>query len=602
MKIRNYGCLLSLLFLLPLYTSAQSSVMRGGNGNSNQSKPSAEEDYAARLLRNNALNLLNEAGEKAANLSKPNQRIEIRLQIAKVQWDFEPETALKFLESAWRETFTETENERGKNQLNSLRKQILSFAAKVAPAKADNWIKEIKAEESDTKENQPDKKTPILTERQKADAILESSIVNLDANPGQSLSIALSSLSQTGKISHGFNKLVEMLRAKNRSDHLRTLYAGISDYASNRTSADPQDLLAVINLLLDSAADINHRNKLFNFLINSARQITVNQISDGISTKPSADEMLTIYRNFALHLKPFLQNNPEMMQNVPLLDSVIRELAKFISDENLQNPLLNPNPIEIQIEKAKKIAGSGERDAQLSKIISYLLSRRLRNEKNSLRYAQEIADEISDSEARRKFNDFIQIVKIEQLLAVKNTGEAEKQARKISTNEIRSWVMMALGKLQSENPFASLELFDESFASLRKSGPSNYKTQLALLLASLYLKADKNKASDVFAEAVKYSTQSEDSQEKDARKKDAELQIIFFSNIAGLEFDAAEFAVKKDFIELPAVLSQLAVEKWNETYNASQQLQPLYLRCRFQIQMANVVLRQSRNNKTEPKQ
>ncbi len=390
--------------------------------------------------------------------------------------------------------------------------------------------------------------------------------------------------------------LVENLNSKKRDDLSAAVYQGIINFTADRKSFDGQDLLAVINLMFDDAATTENRNKLLSFLLNSGRQIIVNQSSNENSQKLTADEVFSIYKNFALLLKPFLQHESDMAVNVPVLEYLLNDLSSLIPAEKLEDPLLNPDSIETQIEKAKKTVGSKERDIRFSKIASWLLSRKNRNETKSLRLAQDVANEMTDIEAKQNLSDFIKIVEIEKLIADKNLSDAERKSLQISSNSIKSWALMALGKLQEDFPQTSGELYDKSLTYLKKVSPSNYKTQLALILSSVYIKNDKAAALEVLAEAAKYSNQI-----KDDKKSASEPRTIFFSKIGDSDFSNSDLEINPEDIFAPQALGFLANSNWNESLTISQQIQPLHLRFKLQLQLANSVLQQESKTKIKAK-
>ncbi len=535
------------------------------------------------ILRNNAVDLAREIGKRASDLDIRG-RLEIRIKTSIILWKYDEPIALQLLEMAWQDTFSdEIHNE---FYANTQRHKIYSFAAKVAPEKAKKWL--IKITEKKTDDEKPSDSSNLLTDRQKADFIIRSAIANLSANPQGSVSSAISSLDQTGRISTEFASLVDGLSALKRSDLISTVYQGVIGFTKERVSTEVQDFSAVMGLIVKSSATVENQNRLFEFLLNSGRQIVIMQNSNQNLPKLSTDELLVIYTEYVLFIKPFIKN--QMIDSLPILDGLLRDLAAFIPPDKLSDPLRNPNPIETQIEDARKTVGSKERDIRFMKIASWLLSmgRRKPDETVYLKLAQSLADEITDIPTRENLRDFVKLVLIERSVAEKNYSDAEKTARSITSLEIKSWALMALGESQKMNIAASLDLYDAAQTTLKKSKPTPNKAQLSLILSSLLVKNDETKSLEILADAAKYSGQAEDVDEKAGEKNWNYLYIS--SYIGGRNFTSTDLVTKTSEIFIPGELGKLAIVHWDMATDTSKKMQPLRLQLNLQLILANSAL------------
>lgn len=539
------------------------------------------EDFVKVQLQNDAIDLIRGIGKKSSDLTDVNQRIQLRFESAVVLWEYDSDAAFKLLEKAWLDTFSE--GQRNEYINNSQRNKILNFASRVAPEKVEKWLKEITKKK--TEEEKLEDKAKVFTQRQKADAILGTAIANLKSSPENAVSSAISSLSQTGKISSGFYPLVEILERQNRSDLVNNIYDSITNFTKNRTTLDGQDFLTIINLMTDNSVKTEIRYKLFDFLIASVRKIISTQSQNENLSRLSDEEILSIYQDLTFALKPLTANY--MNNRVAVLDTLLKEFSVFVSPDKLADPLLNPDTIEQQIEDAKKTVGSKQRDDRFVKIASFLLSRREKNDVNSLDLLKDIADKITNLESKERLLDFITVREVEKFIEDENFSDAEAKARLIKTKELQSWTLMALGEIQKENPAISNQLYDDALSSLEKAFASNYKTQLSIILASLYGKNDEGKALEILTQTIKYSNQikSED------KETDSKYPVIFFSDIGELNFTADDLDLKEISLDIPESLGKLAEKYWFAVEGLSQQLQPLNLRLEMQLLMAKSALR-----------
>ncbi len=567
MAIKNH--LFVLLLLLPLLVSAQSvkSVDQ-----------IAWEAYQDTVLRDNAVGLIVQVGKRSSDLDI-RERLELRLQTSVVLWKYDERAAFELLKASWQDTFSdEIHND---FYADFQRKKIYGFAAKVVPEQAKKWLNEMTGKKQE--DDKPADNNKIFTDRQKADLILRSSIANLAANPQGSVSVAISSLSQTGKISGEFRSLIDGLATIKRFDLVSATYDGILAFAKGRFAIEELDQRAVIGLILNPNASEENRSNLLEFLLSSGRQIVATQNANQNIPKLSPDEMFAVYRGFALSLRPYVQQR--MFPGLAALDEVLRELAVFIPADKLSDPMLSPSGVEKQIEDADKTVGSKERDLKFMKIASWLLSKRKRDTSDPLKVADSIADKISDVRTRDNLRDFVKLGRIERLVDDKDYSAAEKIARSITSLEIRSWALMALGESQKNGVAQSLELYDASHTVLQKSPPTHYKTQLSFILCSLMVKSDEVKSLEILEDAAKYSALGED---VDAKEAWSELYIS--STIGSLNFTSTDLATKANEIFIPDAVGKLVNGRWDYVVGISKTIHPIRLQLDFQLMLASSAL------------
>lgn len=541
--------------------------------------PASQNDagaYQRVILKNNAIDLAREVGKRSSELPV-RQRLELRLNTAIVLFDYDVDTAVNLLDGAWKDIYSE--EIKNESYVNSQRKRILAAANKIAPDKAKKWLSDITIKKTED-ENTQDKTQPV-SQRQQADLILRSLITNLSANPEGAVLGSISSLNQTGTISGGFGDLVDGLDVLKRPDLVALVYRAVIEFTKNKTSLDYKDLNAVTGLIVKRFAKADDRTDLLDYLMNSGRQIAIIQNSNQDIPKLTPDEILSVYMLFAGHLRPFVQS--EMLYRKAALDQVIQEIASVTQSDYVSDPLFNASPIEKQLEDARKTVGSKERDAKLAKIASWLM-RQNGKDASYFKLAGDVVDEISDVELRNKYRDFIKLVSIEKFVSEKDYSGAEKTARSLTSSELKTWAYMALGTVQKSNVAASLDLYENSQTFLKKSKPTHYRTQLALLLSSLLVKNNETLALEILTDAGKYSEMVEALDEK------GDLNLRFHSNIGEMSFDAGDLFTDLDSVFVPGELGKLAAGHWDDVASISTQVRPISLQLDMKLLMAKSAL------------
>ena len=539
-------------------------------------------DEQLALIKSNAIELIRETGKNSLDLTDGNSRIESHFQTAKLLYKYDPNISINFLEKAWRDSFSD--DLKNKPYTNSQRNKIIDLASKIAPEYAKKWLGEITQNKID--EESLNVKTANMTDREMANLTLRVALAKLETNPDVAVSLALSSLSQYGKLSKGFGPFVDRLVVLNRLDLEISVLKGISDFIKDRPSLDGEDLLAAMNLLVSKHASVEYRTKLFAYLLDSGRLIIRNQSqgSEGQSNRLSGDQMDLIYSYFNFPLHAFTLN--KFTSGLASLDEVMSEMRQFVSPGLLTDPLRNPLPIERQIEDAMKVVGSKERDARLVKIATWLLGRRKGNEKNNLTLAIDVSDNISNLEIRETLRDYVKMVEIETLVGQKDFSGAEKKARSISLPELKTWELIVIGKLQGGNNSIAADLYEAALDSLQKAAATNYKTQLALILASLFRKHDEGKSLEILSQAVKFSNEA-----KKQEEEKHEIGLMFDTHLGGMDFADYDFDVLATNVEIPKELGKLAINFWFPCVNLSRQMQPLVLRLNLQRMLAESALK-----------
>ncbi|HQX56913.1 MAG TPA: hypothetical protein PLP07_13375 [Pyrinomonadaceae bacterium] len=539
-------------------------------------------DEQLALIKSNAIELIRETGKNSLDLTDGNSRIESHFQTAKLLYKYDPNISINFLEKAWRDSFSD--DLKNKPYTNSQRNKIIDLASKIAPEYAKKWLGEITQNKID--EESLNVKTANMTDREMANLTLRVALAKLETNPDVAVSLALSSLSQYGKLSKGFGPFVDRLVVLNRLDLEISVLKGISDFIKDRPSLDGEDLLAAMNLLVSKHASVEYRTKLFAYLLDSGRLIIRNQSqgSEGQSNRLSGDQMDLIYSYFNFPLHAFTLN--EFTSGLASLDEVMSEMRQFVSPGLLTDPLRNPLPIERQIEDAMKVVGSKERDARLVKIATWLLGRRKGNEKNNLTLAIDVSDNISNLEIRETLRDYVKMAEIETLVEQKDFSGAEKKARSISLPELKTWELIVIGKLQGGNNSIAADLYEAALDSLQKAAATNYKTQLALILASLFRKHDEGKSLEILSQAVKFSNEA-----KKQEEEKHEIGLMFDTHLGGMDFADYDFDVLATNVEIPKELGKLAINFWFPCVNLSRQMQPLVLRLNLQRMLAESALK-----------
>lgn len=569
---RNISVALSFALLCNLNVAAQLPPAE-------QKVPARTDNYQLTLLQNNAFSLVNEVAKHCSELPKVGDRIDLRVDASSIIWKYDPELSGRLLDKAWEDTYSkEIDNE---HYRDSERKKIINAAAKFSPERSIKWLKDTTvkpAEKPEVAEKEND-----LSERQRGDLVLRAAITRLGADQPAAVALALSTLTSSGRISAEFVSLINALAGLKRQDLIDVTYKRIEEFVADRATNDVNDLRAVTGLIFNPHSSPVSKTKLLAFLINSGRQIVIVQNSNQVIPKLSAEEIWTIYRDYYLILRPFVQRF--MAENLLQLDLMLKDLSAFIPTDKLSDPLLNQDPVEKQIDDALKTAGTKERDIRLLKIASWLLSRRKRDEVGSIALASGVADKVSDPDARSRLRDYIKLAQVERLAKDKELGEAENVANHVSSPELRGWTLLGLGDLQKSNSAVSTELYDDAQAAIEKGKSSSYKTQLAILLSSIFYGIDKPKSIDNLRIASKYSIRAEKLESNEIL-----ANLLFSCSVGRHNFDASDLEMDSNDVELPSVIGKLGITQWNNISGIIDEFQPQPIRLKLQLILSRSAL------------
>jgi len=446
---------------------------------------------------------------------------------------------------------------------------------------AETWSKELSEKHVDDPSNVNSGKA--ILPRQRADQLVQSALAKFSADPGSAVAIAIASLSETGKVSSNFGTLLDRLNAGKYEDLVNRTYEALVAFTMDRTTTDIGDLAAVISVLVKPFSPPSARQQLCSFLANSASQIVIARTSADGLVKISSEEISTIYIRYALSLLPYVRQ--VLPENASRLEQILGDLRSFLSSDQVSDPMLSLDSVTEQIEAARKTVGSMERDFKLARIAAWLLSGRKRSERDSLKIAEFIADEISDSQVKDDLRDFVKLVSVERLVVEKDYSNAEKAVNSLKGKSSKAWALIALGACQRDNLAASRELYETATTVLQKANSTNHKTQLFLTLASLLTKNDEGKAVDILGEVATSANKAE----KPPDRKTYETLYVAVS-FGGLDFDSTDLAIQSDDIVVPSVLGTLSHKHWDSVISDSKRIKDLNLSLNFQFILAKSAL------------
>lgn len=556
-----------------------------------QASSASAEEQLKTVARESAVSLVIEVGQEADGLPGLKQKIRTKFEAAVILARPRPDIAIKFLESAWADSFSGDEVA----GVTDLRASILTLTEQIAPDKAKAWVEQVKGKQRTDESGDPSAPTSDLSpeqiKRRKADSLVLAALAKLNSQPQQGVSEALASLQRAGKISTHLTDAVKALNEKNQTELSGRLKRGLADYVLARTSIDPEDLDVIVFFLI-SGGELEPlaRGGMLSFLLASTRQILANQGSTGQAPKLPESKISELYTVYKMFLRPAVERSSA--ESLPAFDDVLRELAAFVPASRLETPMLNPEELGKQIEDAKRIVGSEPRDVRLIKIAGWLLSRRLRDKESSLKLAAEVAAEVTNGRLRESVRDAIKLVGVESLAGAKDFIAAEQKADSIADPEWRAWTLAVLGKIQESNPSIATQLYEKSLASLRRAWPSPYRAELTFLVAALQTKQNSSPAFETLARAVEYANQARE----EVDKKPSISNLMLSIEIGGFGFASTDTETRAEDISLSDDLGKLALLNWNTVFQLGRTIQNPVLRSRFHLLTAKTVVKDTAPN------
>ena len=546
------------------------------------------EDYQKIIIRDSAINLAVAVGQEANKLIDLRQKINLKLEAARILIRPEPNEAFQILQSAWRDANDEAAKKEVYG-IAALKNSIIVLAKQIAPDEAGKWLEQVKKQETADADEAAKNPSPDRIKRQTADTLASAALAKINSQPQQAVSELIASFQKTGVLSNRLIDAAKLLNEKNQTPSAERLKQNLADYVLTRTTNDVADL-EVIVFFLTSGGELNPiaRSSMLSFLMTSTHQILINQ-SGGLTTALPEDKISNLYTVYRVFLRPTVERFSG--GSLPAFDDLLLEFAAALPDSKSDAPMLSNESLEKQIENAKRITGYERRDAQFVKIAGWLLGR-LRDRENSLKLAADIAAEITDDKAKENVVDAIRFVEFEKLIKTKDFSVAEEKADRISNLEWRSWALAVLGKLQEGNPRIAAELYEKSLKSLRKAWASAYRSEAAFFIASLESKQSTASMLETLSEAVAFANQAPDKTDATALRKTILLSI----QAGDYGFSSTNAETDIEDVTLPENIGKLAASNWNEVAQAGKNIQNPALRLRFQLLIAAAVLKDSSLN------
>jgi hypothetical protein len=543
-------------------------------------------------------------GQEAISLNETVEAILIQLEITRLLAREHQQEALRTLNLALTEVrdcpgASKPKDKPGKRvQLLSLRGDVLALYAKIDRQQADKLLKTLpdcSAKENDSLKNeQPD--SPVNWDaRQRATELVKIGITKLGQNPAEAVSIILSSVSSTGKVSGEISEAVEKLRAAGSDPVVNEIEDKLAKIVSLQTSSDAFNQQAVATLIavdprMSPAARQSLSNYLFRGLEGFVAAIKESQVS-GQPLQIDYDNLGYLYGEYLREIRRVIEKYaPDKLEYV---NSALQQIAAVLPDKWLDAasriPLrLTPEQASQELERTLEITDTERRDSRLANFSLRALAG-FYTKGRRLDLAASAMDAIHDSELRAIIRDYFLMTEIRLKIEDENVASAMEKAGTVSNPLWRAWTLMAVGYALTKQPGDTVQLYESAAQTLEKCPPTLRRVEVAFKLAELWGERDPPRAFEVLSHAVVYANQI----------KQPDLSPLFekyhlpgsYAVIGKLDLQPAiELADARD-VHIGDGVGKVTQLDWAQTEYLSRKIQETPLRLRFQLKMCEVGLR-----------
>jgi hypothetical protein len=542
-------------------------------------------------------------GQEAVSLNNLVESIQIQLEAARLLSREHPQEALRVLNLALNEvrdcpgSWKSKEKQGKSSQLLSLRGDILSLYTKIDRQQADKLLKTLpdcsaKADGSQKNEH-PD--NPVNWDaRHRADELVKIGVAKLGQNPAEGVSIILSSVSSTSKVSGEISEAVSKLRAAGSDSVVNEIEDKLAKIVSSQTSSDAFNQEAVATLIaVDPRMSPAARQALSSYLLlgleGFVAAIKESQVS-GQPLKIDYDNLGYLYGEYLREIRRVIEKYaPDRLEYV---DSALQQIAAVLPEEWLDSasriPLrLTPERASQELERALEMRDAERRDSRLANFSLRALAGFYTKERR-LDLAASAMDAIRDSELKEMIKDYYLMTEIRIKVEEENGASAMEKAGMVSNPLWRAWALMAVGYALTKQPGDTVQLYESAAQTLEKCPPTLRRVEVAFKLAELWGERDPLRAFEVLSRAVGYANQI----------KQPDVSPLFekyhlpgsYAVIGKLDLQPATKLADASDVRIGGGVKKVTQLDWAQTEYLSRKIQEAPLRLHFQLKMCEAAL------------
>ena len=545
-------------------------------------------------LQNDAVNLARAINGDSLYLETNNQ-IWVKSRIAKILSTLSKEESIRILEESFlllhgleKSLSKHSENQKEKEELKVLERELIALYCKLTPEKGQQEIKKLIdfASKSDNLESSTSKAIDV---RNQADRLANLAVSLLQIGNPIGVDVLLKSMLVTGKVSSRF---LDAVYASHRNSELqRRLESAISTALKGGRTVDAEDI-ANLNALLEGSliTQQNTRLTILEFELASLRQIEMIVRTTREQGQPSSIEGESIgytYWTFNTLLLPkFIKEMPGSEKEVTAL---LSSLAGSVSGDWAASTRrdLGGMSFEQRLEEAS-ISPSGEqRETLLVDLAMDVLRDKIKEAKLSRRQMlDKVNDKIKSSESKSTLSDYLYITEAKEYTTTGNYIAASGKAQQVSRGDWRGLTLAGIASAVEEKDHdEATRLYVQSLIGLDNCPPSITRIEVAFKVAEMMRIVDPVLSHSLISRSVQYANAIDFTDKKKSRSFPNHYTTIGkISLVLGMEA-----AQEKDVLRY-CNIGELARLDWEGVYLSSLSIENKLLRASFQIKMCEGLL------------
>ena len=207
----NFYSRLTLIIIFLMFGQMISAQTKSSGQPAKLPTGQTTEDYRKVVISDSAINLAVAVGQEANKLTDLRQKINLKLEAARILIRPEPNESFQILQSAW----CDANDEAAKKEvygIAALKNSIIVLTKQIAPDEAGKWLEQVKKQETADAEETAKNPSPDRIRRQTADTLASAALAKINSQPQQAVSELIASFQKTGVIS---NRLIDAVKILN---------------------------------------------------------------------------------------------------------------------------------------------------------------------------------------------------------------------------------------------------------------------------------------------------------------------------------------------------------------------------------------------------
>jgi hypothetical protein len=551
-----------------------------------------------------ALTSISNSAAEASKLPEIPQRINLLIQAVELLPAAQHDEAVRLLDvtlhdvKAWGSA--DKAGWRQRNTAATLRNEILALYARVDPEKTAALQQEFEAEAksttattSQTSLKSQSWSTQFSDQSAIADQCAKIALSLIDTEPDKALGLVVQSL-QGGTVSNELFDVVQKLSQNGNRAFLDKMEMHIGRSLAVSVTIDPFSLSnAGILALADDRMPVTTRSAFVSFFMRSLQAWSILVKEPGIDPSYTSRAFFAfsqIVRNVISQYSPDQLTVFDLVldQVVPLVPEKMKSVVQALQPETFSDP-------RDKLSDILREPAPGKRDGRLVRFVSELLRSETEDVQKNFDFVEEAISRFSDTFAKSAYTDLLTITRINAFVKHTKFIEAQQLAGSISTDETRTWALLALSSVAVKSDrVLGFELISNALKALDKASPSPHKVQLALMATAMLAKDDPQQAFDTLSAVSRYANSS-------ASRVDPPTKPPFAFGLKATIGEAntrlGVYPESLSELKIDPSLGTLATTDWFRSDQIVSDIREPSLRLQLKLQFAGAVLAQGAKGK-----